>query len=81
MLANGAAQLALKQAVKRLFFSVTYLLGETLDGDTTSLIISNLEVLLTGDRARRLVREEITDLLIIDLSVTDSNRDGLVELV
>ena len=81
MLANGAAQFALEQAVKCLFFSVTYLLSETLDGDTTSLIISNLEVLLTCDRARRLVREEITDLLIIDLSVTDSNRDGLVELV
>ena len=49
MLPNGAAQFALEKAVKRLFFSVTYLLGETLDGDTTSLIISNLEVLLTGD--------------------------------
>ena len=81
MLANGAAQFALEQAVKCLFFSVTYLLGETLDSDTTSLIISNLEVLLTCDRARGLVREEITDLLIIDLSVTDSDRDGLVELV
>ena len=81
MLANGAAQFALEQAVKCLFFSVTYLLSETLYGDASSLIISNLEVLLTGNRARRLVREEVTDLLIIDLSVTDSNRDGLVELV
>ena len=81
MLANGTAQFALEQAVKCFFFSVTYLLGETLDSDTTSLIISNLEVLFTGNRARGLVREEVTDLLIIDLSVTDSNRDGLVELV
>ena len=81
MLTNSAAQFALEQAVKCLFFSVTYLLSEALDGDTASLIISNLEVLFTGDRARGLVREEVTDLLIIDLSVTDSNGDGLVELV
>ena len=81
MLTNGAAQFALKQAVKCLFFSVTYLLSETFDGDTSPLIISNLEVLLTGNRARRLVREQVTDLLIIDLSVTDSYCDGLVELV
>ena len=81
VLADCLVHQTFKQAVQGFLLSVTDLLCEAFDGDTTALIISDLQVLVTCDGPSRFIWEQITNLLVIDLSVTDSDRDRLVKLV
>ena len=81
VLSDCPLQLSLEKAVQGLFLCVTDLLGQSLDGDTTTLVISDLQVLVTSDRTSGLIRQQVTNLLIVDLRVTDSDGDGLLELV
>ena len=82
VLTDGLVQLAFEKTVQSFLFCVANDLGEALDGDTAPLIVGDLQVLVEVDRvAARLVRQKVADLLVVDLGVTDANRDGLIELV
>ena len=82
MLSNGAIQLTFKQAVQSLFLSITDCLSQPLDGNTSALIISDLKILLNSNGILIVsVGQQISDLLVIDLSVTDTNGNCLIELV
>ena len=82
VLTDGLVQLAFEKTVQSFLFCVADDLGEALDGHTTPLIVGDLQILVEVDRvAARFVRQKVTDLLVVDLGVTDANRDGLIELV
>ena len=81
MLANRPVQLSFKQTIQGFFFGVTDGLSETLDGDATPLVISDLQILLHTNLFIGRVRQQVPDLLVVYLCVTDADRDGLVELV
>lgn len=46
VLAEGAVQLTLEETIECVFFRITHVLLETFDKDTTTAVISDLEVLL-----------------------------------
>lgn len=82
MLADRAAELTFEEAVKGFFLGVAHRLDQALDGDTTTLVVSDLQVLLATDRALHLgIGKEVSDFLVVDLGVTDPDSDGLVKLV
>ena len=82
VLTDGLVQLAFEKTVQSFLFCVADDLCEALDGDTASLIVGDLQVLVEVDRvAARLVWQKVANLLVVDLGVTDANRDGLIELV
>ena len=81
MLANRLVHLTFKKTVQGFFFGVTYHLVEAFDGDTTAGVIRDLQVLTAMLDAGRITWEQVTNLLVVNLSVTDPDGDGLVELV
>ena len=81
MLTNSSAQFTLKQAVESFLLSITDLLSESFDGNSAPLIISDLQILLSSNSTSGLIRKQIPDLLIVDLRVTDSYSNCLVEFV
>ena len=82
MLSECAIELSFKETIECILFTLTDVLTETSHCDTTSLIIKDLQVLIShheilrsGSRAH--LRQQISDLVIVDFGVTDTNCDGL----
>ena len=81
MCTDGTTQFTLEKAVKCLFFIITYSLCKAFNGNTTSVIVSDLKVLVASDGSTRLVRKQVANLLVVDLGVTDPDGDSLIKLV
>ena len=81
MLPDRPLHLTLEQTVKGFFLGFTDLLSQALDGDSAALVICDLQVLVAGDGACCLVGQQVSNLLIVDLGVTDPDRNCLVKLV
>lgn len=81
VLANRATQLTLKQAVQCFLFTITNGLSQAFNGNTTSLIICDLQVLNSSNITTRLIRKQISNLFVVNLCITDSNSDCLIKFV
>ena len=81
VLPDRPGKFTLEQAVEGFFLGVADLLGQALDSNASTLVVRDLQVLLSGYLASFLVRQQVPDLLIVNFRVTDSDCDGLVELV
>jgi len=81
VLPDRLVKLSLKQTVQGFLLSVTDRLSETSDGHSSALVVGDLQVLVFMDLARGGIRQQVSDLFVVDLGVTDPDRDGLVELV
>ena len=82
MLSECAVELSFKETVKGIFLTLTDVLTETSDCDTTSLIVEDLQVLISHHEILRACAsanlwQQISDLVIVDFGVTDTNCDGL----
>lgn len=81
MLSNCPGKFTLEKTVEGLLFSIADLLSQSFDGDAATLVISDLQVLLPSDLPCALIWKQVTNLLIVDLRVTDPDCDGLLKLV
>ena len=81
MLANSLVQLTFKETVQGFFFGVADHLIEAFDGNAAAVVVSDLQVLTAMLHTCRVTWEQVSNLLVVDLCVTDSDSDGLVELV
>ena len=82
MLSEGAIELSFKETVKGIFFTLTDVLAKTSDCDSTSLIVEDLQVLISHHEVLRSsasanLWQQIPDLIIVDFGVTDTNCDSL----
>ena len=81
VLSDRPLHFTLKEAVQGFLLSVADLLSEALNGDSTALVIRDLQVLVACNGTCRLVRQQVSNLLIVDLRVTDPDSDRLIKLV
>ena len=83
MLSNCSVKLTFKQTVKGLIFGVTYVLGQTFNGNTTSVIVSYLEILVLLSHVSGAVGvsrgNQIANSLVINFTVTDSDCNSLIK--
>lgn len=81
VLADSPLHFTLEEAIKCVFLRVTDLLGQALDCHSTALVVCNLQVLLASYGASLFIGKQVSNLLIINLRVTDPNRDGLIKFI
>ena len=82
MLSESAIELSFEETVKCILFIFTDVLTKTSHGDSSSLIVEDLQVLISHhevlrSRASANLWQQIPDLIIVDFGVTDTNCDGL----
>ena len=78
MSTNSAVHLSLEQTVKSFLLGVANLLGKTDNMHSTSLVILNAQVLAC--HVFVVAQQQVLNLLVVNLSVTDSDGDSLVKL-
>ena len=79
--ADRLVHLTLEEAVQGFLLRTADLLGEAADGNTAALVVRDLQVLVFVDLACAFVGQQVSNLLIVDLSVTDPDCDSLIEFI
>jgi len=81
VLANSPVEFTLEETVERILFTVTHVLSQASDHGTTATIIRDLQVLVSGHIVLiAAFGKQVSNLLVVNFGVTDTDRDCLIEL-
>jgi hypothetical protein len=83
MLSNSSVKLSFEQTVESLILGIAYVLGQTFNRNPSSVIISDLEILVLLSHVSGAVGvsggNQIANSLVINFAVTDSDCNSLIK--